>query len=275
MRGHPFLARSDAVPPIRSAADTMKPDLLNLFLTALPYLGVGFAAQVIDRALGMAYGVSSTSLLLATGVSPAAASASVHTAEVFTTAASGLAHLRLGNVDRRMLRTLILPGILGGILGACVLTSVQGDLLKPVIALYLFLMGALIFLKSLANRPAVLKKTRLAPLGLAGGFLDAVGGGGWGPIVTSTLVARGNTPRFTIGSVNAAEFFVTFAETVTFIVTLGFANLPVILGLIVGGGIAAPMGAHVGKRLPARATMLAAGVLIMGLSARTLWHSWL
>jgi uncharacterized membrane protein YfcA len=253
----------------------MELDLLNLFLTALPYLGVGFAAQAIDGALGMAYGVSSTSLLLATGASPAVASASVHTAEVFTTAASGLAHLRLGNVDRSMLRTLIFPGVLGGVLGAYVLTSVQGDLLKPFIALYLFLMGALIVLKSLRNRPAILKKTPLAPLGLAGGFLDAVGGGGWGPVVTSTLVARGNTPRFSIGSVNAAEFFVTFAEAVTFVVTIGFVNLPVVLGLIVGGVIAAPMGAYVCKRLPARAMMLGVGTLIMGLSVRTLWLSWL
>ena len=177
---------------------------------------VGFVAQMIDGALGMAYGVSSTTFLLSLGIPPAVASASVHTAEIFTSGISGFSHLRLGNVDKKLFKKLLIPGIVGGIVGAYILTSVPGKVMKPFVALYLLIMGLMILWKVLKKQVQEVEvRTKLIPLGLAGGFFDAIGGGGWGPVVTSTLVMRGNHPRFTIGSVNLAEFFVTVAEVAT------------------------------------------------------------
>lgn len=173
----------------------------------LIYVLVGFAAQMIDGALGMAYGVSSTTFLLNTGVGPAVASASVHMAEVFTTLVSGLSHLKFGNVDKLLFRRLVIPGVLGGMAGAYVLSELPGDQIKPYVAIYLLLMGARILWKAVryqSEQSGLLK--HVFPLGLAGGFFDAIGGGGWGPIVASTLVANGHNPRISVGSVNLAEF---------------------------------------------------------------------
>jgi len=230
---------------------------------------VGFAAQIIDGALGMAYGVTTTSLLLTLGVSPAAASASVHTAEIFASGASGISHLRFGNVDRGLFKRLLIPGIVGGIVGAYILTALPGEKMKPWVALYLLVMGVMILRKALARITRAGTRPNLVPLGLTGGFFDAIGGGGWGPIVTSTLVARGEHPRFVIGSVNLAEFFVTVAEAVTFFLTLGLLHWKVIVGLTVGGVLAAPLAALVCKRLPARALMFMVSALIIVLSIRT------
>jgi len=218
----------------------------------------------------MAYGVSSTTFLLSVGVSPAAASASVHTAEIFASGVSGISHLRFGNVDRDIFRRLLIPGIIGGIAGAYILTTLPGERIKPLIALYLFVMGAIIVRKALRKSEGKKGRTHLVPLGLVGGFFDAIGGGGWGPIVTSTLVAGGEKPRFAIGSVNLAEFFVTVAEAATFFLTLGLVHWKVIVGLTVGGVLAAPLAAYVCKRLPARALMIMVGALIIVLSIRTL-----
>ena len=237
------------------------------------FIAVGFVAQLIDGSLGMAYGVSSTTFLLSLGISPAAASASVHTAEIFTTAASGLSHLRMGNVDRRLVGKLLLPGIAGGVLGAYILTAVPGDAIKPLVSLYLFVMGLMIVRKAFGTIREQEVTRGLVPLGLVGGFFDAVGGGGWGPIVTSTLVARGNHPRLTIGSVNLAEFFVTLCESVTFVLTIGLTHWTIILGLVIGGVLAAPLGAYLCRRLPTRTLMMLVGALIVALSARTLYLS--
>ncbi|GAB4421305.1 MAG: hypothetical protein Kow00106_18150 [Anaerolineae bacterium] len=237
----------------------------------LIYVAVGFAAQMIDGALGMAYGVSSTTFLLSTGVGPALASASVHMAEVFTTLVSGLAHLRFGNVDRTLFRKLVVPGVLGGVLGAYVLSELPGDTIKPYVAIYLMLMGLRILWKAWRQQEKSAQGVRhILPLGLAGGFFDAIGGGGWGPIVTSTLVANGHNPRTSVGSVNAAEFFVTFSQSVVFLVTIKLANWEIIAGLIAGGVIAAPLAALVCRRLSARKLMFFVGVLIVALSLRTL-----
>ena len=230
---------------------------------------VGFVAQLIDGALGMAYGVSSNTFLLSVGVPPAAASASVHAAEIFTTAVSGLSHWRLGNVDRELLRRLLIPGVAGGVVGAYLLTSVPGDTIKPFIAVYLVVMGLVIILKAVRRQQTTETRSHLVPLGLAGGFFDAIGGGGWGPIVTSTLVARGNAPRYVIGSVNLSEFFVTLSESVVFILTIGLVHWQVIAGLIIGGVIAAPLAAYVCKRVPTRPLMILIGILIIALSIRT------
>lgn len=247
----------------------MEPEVGTFLLSILPFIFVGFLAQMIDGALGMAYGVSSTSLLLGLGVSPATASATVHTAEVFTTAASGFSHWRLGNTDRHFVRRLLVPGVIGGVLGAYVLASIPGDRIKPYLAVYLLIMGIIILWKVIRGDLAM-QSTPLFPLGLIGGFFDAIGGGGWGPIVTSTLVARGNQPRHTIGSVNLVEFFVTLAESITFIVSIGLSHWNVIIGLIIGGIIAAPLGACIVRRLPTKAMLTSVGLLIVGLSLRTI-----
>lgn len=234
------------------------------------FIVVGFIAQIIDGALGMAYGVTSTTFLLSIGIPPVAASASVHVAEIFTSAVSGLSHLKFGNVDKKLLKRLVIPGVLGGILGAYILTIVPGRIIRPFVALYLLLMGLLILRKVFKKIQERAVETKLLPLGLVGGFLDAVGGGGWGPIVTSTLVTRGHNPRFTIGSVNLAEFFVTAAIASTFFAIIGLVHWRIIVGLIIGGVLAAPLGAYVCKRVPARALMIMVGVLIVSLSVRTI-----
>lgn len=242
--------------------------------TILLYVLVGFLAQVIDGALGMAYGISSNTFLLSVGVSPAIASASVHVAETFTTAVSGVSHWRLGNVDKVLFKKLILPGVLGAILGAYILTQIDGNVIKPYISAYLLVMGILILVKALRNNHKEQKvNDHISILGVTGGFFDAIGGGGWGPIVTTTLVARGNNPRYTIGSVNLSEFFVTFSQSVVFIFTLSsdlLSNWQVIAGLLVGGVIAAPFAAVVTRRMPMRVLMGMVGLLIIGLSIRTI-----
>lgn len=241
-------------------------------LSMIVYIIVGFIAQMIDGSLGMAYGVSSTSFLLSLGIPPVTASASVHTSEIFTTAVSGLSHLRFGNVDKELFRKLLIPGVVGGILGAYILTAIPGETIKPFIAFYLLIMGLVILWKAFRKVKEKKVKTKLFPLGISGGFFDAIGGGGWGPIVTSTLVARGNNPRFSIGSVNLAEFFVTVAEVATFLTIVGLAHWKIIIGLIIGGVLAAPLAAFLCKRVPSRALMVMVGVLIIALSIRTI-HS--
>lgn len=242
----------------------------NFFLLVL----VGFLAQLIDGSLGMAYGVSSNSFLLAVGVPPAAASASVHTAEIFTTAISGFSHWRVGNVDRKFVWGLLVPGVVGAALGAYVLTSIDGNVIKPFIAAYLLIMGARIVYKALVfthSHERAPKPALLVPLGLFGGAFDAIGGGGWGPIVTSTLISAGHTPRKTIGSVNFSEFFVTVTAAITFIVTIGLTHWQVILGLLIGGVLAAPLGAVLVKRIKAKTIMLVVGLLIIVLQIRVLY----
>ncbi len=245
---------------------------LNILLFVL----VGFAAQMIDGALGMAYGVSSNSFLLSLGVPPAAASASVHMAEVVTTGISGFSHWKLGNVDMKLVRRLLAPGVIGGLLGAYILTNIDGNIIKPYIAIYLMVMGGIIIYKAftikLRKKPDEYHGPRISLLGLFGGFFDAIGGGGWGPVVTSTLVARGKHVRMTIGSVNFSEFFVTLGESILFVFTLNFKEYwQIILGLLIGGAIAAPIAARLAQKLPIKTLMIVVGVLIILLSIRTLY----
>jgi len=245
-------------------------------LSFLWYVLVGFAAQMIDGALGMAYGVSSNTFLLSLGIPPAAASASVHMAEVVTTGVSGFSHWKLGNVDWKLVRRLLIPGVIGGLLGAYILTSIDGNIIKPYIAVYLLIMGGVIVYKAftmkLRKKPDEYHGPRISLLGLFGGFCDAIGGGGWGPVVTSTLVARGKNPRMTIGSVNFSEFFVTLGQSILFVLTLSFAEYwQIILGLLLGGAIAAPLAAKLTQKLPMKALMAFVGGLIILLSIRTLY----
>jgi uncharacterized protein len=247
-------------------------------LDIIIFIVFGFAAQMIDGCLGMAYGISSTTFFLSLGVPPAIASACVHTAEMFTTAVSGISHFKFGNVDRRIFLRLLIPGIIGGVLGAYILTEIPGGKIRPFVSIYLLIMGLMILFKFFRKIHRPKTKTRLIPLGLAGGFFDAIGGGGWGPIVTTTLVANGNTPRFAIGSVNSAEFFVTVAESATFFATIGtlmIEHWSKIVGLMIGGVLAAPLAAYACKIVPTRILMLFVGLLITGLSIRILYLSWL
>jgi uncharacterized protein len=236
------------------------------------FVAVGFAAQLVDGAIGMAYGLSGTTVMLSLGFPPATASASVHAAEVFTTGISGLSHWRFGNVDWSFVWHLAVPGMLGGAVGAYLLTTLPGDVIAPFVSGYLLLMGAWILWKAFRNdRPTEAGPPHwIAPLGLGGGFLDAIGGGGWGPMVTSTLLGHGTTPRYTIGSVNFAEFFVTAAISATFLGTIGLELWPIIAGFILGGALAAPLAAYAAKAIPDRPLMILVGSVIVLLSIRGL-----
>jgi hypothetical protein len=236
------------------------------------FIIVGFLAQVVDGALGMAYGTISNALLLTVGVPPAISSASVHFAEIFTTSISGFSHLKLGNVDNSLFKKLLIPGVIGGVLGAYILTNIDGDKIKPFIGIYLLIMGIRILYKVTTmhkhSEEKITRRRHYSILGLLGGFFDAIGGGGWGPIVTSTLVSDGKNPRKTIGSVNAAEFFVTISEVVTFFALLSQFNWSVIIGLIIGGSLAAPIAALITKKIPAKVLMISLGCIITFLSVR-------
>ena len=237
----------------------------------LLFVAVGFAAQMVDGAIGMAYGVTSSSVLLSMGVPPATTSACVHAAETFTTAVSGTAHWKLGNVDRKLLARLAIPGMIGGALGAYALTNIDGDTIRPFISAYLLLLGVLIVWKAISSRESTgAEPSRVVPLGFFGGLLDSIGGGGWGPIVTSTLIGQGTKPRYAIGSVNLAEFFVTLTISATFIMTIGLDLWPIIAGLIIGGVIAAPFAAYATKVLPDKALMILVGCVVVILSLRTI-----
>ncbi len=239
----------------------------------LPYVMIGFVAQVVDGALGMAYGVTASSLLLGAGVPPAVSSATVHAAECFTTGSSALSHRAFGNIDREQFRRLLLPGMLGAAAGAYLLTRLDGDALRPWIAGYLLLMGVVIVAKAFRECPSKRVTTHLAPLGFFGALVDAIGGGGWGPIVTSNLLARGNGFRTTVGTVNAVEFFVTLTASLVFLLGLGVGNWKIIAGLAIGGVLAAPLGAWLVTRVRPRPVQCVVGVLVIVLSLRTLWGS--
>lgn len=236
----------------------------------LIYVLVGFIAQMIDGALGMAYGVSSTTFLMSFGISPAVASASVHVAEVFTTATSGISHWRFGNVNKELFKKLAIPGAVGAGIGAYVLTSFDGNAIKPYIAGYLIIMGIIIIAKATKKMVQFTEPRRVSLLALFGGFADASGGGGWGPIVTSTLIGRGNNPKLTIGTVNAVEFFVALTASGIFTIFIGVTTWDVILGLIAGGMLAAPLGAYVTHKINLKWAMIAVGAFIILLSTRTI-----
>jgi len=249
--------------------------------------GVGFVAQLIDGSLGMAYGITSNTILLSLGVPPIASSASIHTAEIVTAGAEGVAHLRAGNVDRGVLKYLIIPGVAGAMIGAYLLTSIPGNFIMPFISVYLFIMGFLMIEKAFEKRPLIIKTLiyfrdklmharserwgrKLSPFGLLGGILDSVGGGGWGPLITLTLFFRGENLRKAIGSVILSEFFVAVAASVALLAALRLEYWQTIVGLIVGGLLAVPLGPYLTKRLPYKPLMIFVGLLVMILSLKNL-----
>jgi uncharacterized membrane protein YfcA len=249
----------------------IQPVISSFFtLETLLFIGVGFLAQTIDGALGMAYGISCSSLLLSLGVSPAAASASVHIAEVFTSGASGLSHWRFGNVNKKLFKLLLIPGIIGALTGAYLLSSFDGNIIKPYISAYLLVMGVVVISKALRKKTVKKKTKYVGPLALLGGFVDAVGGGGWGPVVTSTLIGSGRQPRYTIGSVNTAEFFIAAAGAGMFTLMIGIDNWNVVVGILIGGVLASPFAAYVCGKVNPKTLMLIVGIVIITLSLKNI-----
>lgn len=237
----------------------------------LAFFLIGVFAQLVDGALGMGYGATSTSFLLAYGVPPVVSSTAVHVSEMFTTGASALSHHRFGNINKKLVKHLLIPGVLGSITGAYLLSDViNGDLIKPFIAIYMIVLAAIIIKKALKKNVEKKKTKKLGVLAVFGGFMDSVGGGGWGPIVTSTLLGRGRNPKYTIGSVNAAEFAISFASGITFMLFGGIHGWQVIIGLILGGVIAAPIAAFLVNKIKRKPMMIAVGILIILLSLKTL-----
>lgn len=245
------------------------PDILSTDL--LLFIAVGFVAQIIDGALGLAFGVLTTTILLSLGVPPAVASAMVHVTECFTTAASGLSHAYHRNVDWRLVARLAPAGMLGGAIGAYVLSNIDGSVIAPFISLYLIGIGCFILFRAFRPKwPRDVRDWIVPYVGGLGGLLDAMGGGGWGPIVTSTLLGRGHDLKKVIGSTNLTEFAVTTVISATFILALGWSELSAAIGLIIGGVLAAPFGALVLKRLPVKPLMIAVSLIIIVTAAARL-----
>lgn len=242
----------------------------------LPFIAIGFAAQLIDGALGMAFGVISNTLLVAVmGVAPAQASAQVHVVKCVTGAISGLSHVLHGNIDWKLCWRLAVPAVIGGTLGVYSLTAIDASVVKPFVLLFLTGMGFYLFWRGFFYRPIERDVQHVGPLGFIGGFLDACGGGGWGPVVTSNLLVQGAEPRKVIGTVNTVEFFLTIAISAAFIARLDFADLAgATLGLLIGGTLAAPLGAWAAKILPARQMLIMVGVVLTLTSLYGVWSLW-
>lgn len=236
---------------------------------------MGFGAQLVDGALGMAFGVISSTLLVSVlGVPPARASAGVHLVEMFTTAASGISHVLHRNVDPWLFVRLAVPDVIGGATGAYVLMNIDAGVARPFVMAYLTIIGVYLLARSFTAPPSPRRPKVIVPLGLVGGFLDAAGGGGWGPVVTSNLLIQGSDPRRTIGTVNAAEFFLTLAISLAFIVGLGFeAFTRATIGLLIGGIAAAPLGAILAKRVQPRLLLRLVGIVLTATSVFSLWKA--
>lgn len=256
----------------------MLPELtMDQVQTIMPFIAVGFAAQVVDGALGMAFGVITNTLLVSVlGLAPARASASVHLVESFTTAASAVSHVYHRNIDWKLFSRLVIPGMIGGILGAYLLANIDASAARPFVMAYLTGIGVYLLWRAWRlDHGAERKPPRIvAPLGLTGGFLDAAGGGGWGPIVTSNLLVQGGEPRYTIGTVNTAEFFLTTTISLTFILTLGFEAFSIAaVGLIIGGLLASPIGAMLAKKIPAKRLLMMVGIVLIATSIFSLYRA--
>lgn len=242
-----------------------------------PFILIGFVAQIVDGALGMAFGVICSTLLVSImGVPPARASAGVHLVEMFTTGASGVSHILHKNVDWRLFVRIALPGMVGGALGAYILSNIDGSITRPFVMLYLTCIGFYLLYKALTypQMPKAKRARVTIPLGVIGGFLDASGGGGWGPVVTSNLLIQGTDPRKTIGTVNTAEFFLTTTVSITFIATIGLEAFTLVTGgLLIGGLIAAPIGGFIAKRIEAKTLMLMVSMVLIATSLFSLYRA--
>jgi uncharacterized membrane protein YfcA len=234
------------------------------------YIAIGFIAEVVNGAIGMAYGVTTTTLLLASGIAPAFTVIIVHILEVFTAGATGLFHLRMGNVNKKLFKFLLIPGIIGAIIGACVLFWLKDyvNIIKPVISGYILLLGIVILYRAFRKITTVKKIKAIFPLGIIAGFLDSIGGGGWSTIVSSTLIAGGRNARYTIGSVILSRFFVALVSSTTLITLIGFTNWYVVAWLVVGGLVGSPIGPYLAKHIPIKITMVLVAIAVILISLK-------
>ncbi len=247
------------------------------FSDLLPFILVGFAAQIVDGALGMAFGVISQTMLVSVlGVAPATASASTHLVEIFTTGTSGASHIWQRNVDWGLFKRLVPFGVIGGVIGAYALSNIDASAARPFVMLYLIFVGIYLFVKGVRkSEPRFEDPKTTRPLALIGGFLDAAGGGGWGPVVTSNLLVQGGDPAKTVGTVNTAEFLLALSVSIAFIANFGFETFTVTtVGMIIGGVLAAPLGAIMASRIPPRALLVGVSIVLMATSAFSIYKAW-
>jgi uncharacterized membrane protein YfcA len=260
-------------PPVSEMPDYLKDVFNRQFLF---FILAGFLAQMVDGLLSMGYGVTSATCLMTFGVNPVAMSAAIHTSEIFTSGISGYSHYKFGNVNKKLFKHLVIPGVLGAILGALLLVYLGekgGKWLMPIIAVYAGFLGVKILIKAFRPQNGNKKVKRVGWLAGAGGFLDSFGGGGWGPIVTSSLIAKGKSPKYTVGSVSLTEFFITLASAFTFFVSVGVSHWNIVLGLMIGGTLAAPIAARLAGKLPRKTMMIAVGIMVLIWCARMIIKS--
>lgn len=265
-----FILRYVGYAPLASLIQSAKSNIDKSFYL---FMLAGFLAQMVDGAVGMGYGVTSTSMLMSMGVPPAAISGSVHTAEIFSSAASGYSHYKFGNVNKKLFKVLVIPGVLGAVAGAGMLVWMgdkYGNLIKPFLAAYCMILGFRILYQAYKRNKKNKKVKRAGWLAGAGGFLDSFGGGGWGPLVTSTLISKGRSPQYVIGSVSLSEFFVTLSSAMSFFVFIGITHWQVIMGLMIGGAVAAPLAAKLAGKLPVRTMLICVGLMVIIWSIRVL-----
>ncbi len=262
--------------PINDIKDTSVAWVLSLNKNFHWMVLAGFLAQLVDGALGMGYGVTSASILLSTGINPAAISGSIHTAEMFASGASGYSHYKFGNVNKKLFKVLVIPGVIGAIAGAFLLVFLgreYSNYIRPILACYTLFLGIKIFMIAFREVTKAKKFKHYGPLAGLGGFLDSFGGGGWGPIVTTTLITKGRSPRFVIGTVSLTEFFVTLSSAFSFFILLGVTHMQTIIALILGGFLAAPIAAKLAGRLPRKTSFILLGILVIIWSGKILLQS--
>ncbi|GAB3907249.1 TSUP family transporter [Mucilaginibacter boryungensis] len=238
------------------------------------FLGAGFVFAMIDGAIGMSYGVTSTSFSLSMGIPPASASMGVHLSEIMSNGIAGWMHYRLNNINWKLFKLLLIPGIIGAVLGAYLLSSLEhySTYTKPMVSVYTFILGVVILKKAFntGRKKSADKIKKVSFLGFGGGFIDAVGGGGWGSIVLSTLIAGGRNPRFSLGTVKLSRFFIALMSSLTFITMLNGAHWDAVAGLIIGSALASPIAAKVSNQISTKAIMVAVAVIVMLISLRSI-----
>lgn len=239
---------------------------------------VGFLAEIVAGSMGMGYGVICTTILLILNVAPPIISASIHSAETFTSAAGSISHYKLGNVNKKLTKSLAIPAIIGAVIGALALSYVgerYAKMTKPFLAAYTMYLGIRILQNAFVkkNRNGIRKKTNIPLLGLVGGFIDSFGGGGWGPLVTGTFIKNGRTPRYVIGSSTLAKFILTLASAITFVFTIGIHHWNIVAGLLIGGIITAPFSAMLTAKLPIKKMFIAVGIVVIAMSLITIYRA--
>ncbi|MFC0514843.1 TSUP family transporter [Mucilaginibacter angelicae] len=238
------------------------------------FLGAGFVFAMIDGAIGMSYGVTSTTFSLSMGIPPASASMGVHLSEILSCGIAGWMHYRMGNINWKLFKLLVIPGIIGAVTGAYLLSSLEHYSMytKPVVSVYTLILGIVIFRKAFntQKKKSADKVKRISLLGLGGGFIDAVGGGGWGSIVLSTLIAGGRSPRFSLGTVKLSRFFVAMMGSITFIAMVNSSHWQAVAGLILGSALASPIAAKISNKISAKTIMVSVSVIVILISIRSI-----